>query len=113
MKELKWFGSSKKDLLALPGVVQDEMGYALYIAQLGETPKIAKLFKGHGSGVYELVSDYDKKTYRAVYVVNLKDKIYVLHVFQKKSKTGIKTPREELAVIAERLKRLKMIVENE
>ncbi len=65
------------------------------------------MFKGCGSGVYEIVSDADKSTYRAIYIVNLNDTIYVIHAFQKKSKTGIKTPREHIELIKDRIKRLK------
>ena len=108
MKSLKWIGGSKKDLQAFPEEVLHEMGYALYMAQLGETHESAKIFKGHGSGVYEIVSDHDKNAYRAVYTVNIGDVVYVLHAFQKKSKKGIETPKEEIAVIKERLKQLKL-----
>lgn len=107
MKCLQWVGGSKKDLMKLPEDVQREIGYALYVAQKSETHESAKLFKGHGSGIYEIVSDYDKNAYRAIYIVNLNEFIYVIHVFQKKSKKGIQTPREELKVIKQRLKRLK------
>lgn len=93
--------------MALPEKVRFDMGFALYQAQLGETHESAKPFKGHGSGIFEIVSDYDRNTYRAIYVVNWRETIYVLHVFQKKSKKGIKTPREEIVVIEERFKRLK------
>lgn len=111
MKKLKWIGSSKKDLLEFPEEVRREIGYALYMAQKGETYESTKLFKGHGSGVYEIVSDFDKNAYRAIYIVNLSDEIYVLHVFQKKSKKGIKTPKEEIIVIKERLKNLKIMMQ--
>ena len=106
-KQLKWVGSSKKDLSEVPEEVRFEMGFALYTAQLGETHESAKMFKGHGSGVYEIVSDHDKNAYRAIYVVNLGNAVYVLHAFQKKSKKGIATPKEEIAVIDARLKQLK------
>ena len=106
-KQLKWVGSSKKDLSEFPEEVRFEMGFALYTAQLGETHESAKMFKGHGSGVYEIVSDHDKNAYRAIYVVNLGNAVYVLHAFQKKSKKGIATPKEEIAVIDARLKQLK------
>lgn len=107
MKSLKWIGSSKKDLLAFPEEVCSEMGFALYNAQLGETHESAKMFRGHGSGIYEIVSDYDKNAYRAIYIVNIGEAVYVLHAFQKKSKKGIATPKEEIEVIKERLKQLK------
>jgi len=112
VKSLKWLGSSKKDLLTFPKEVRFEMGHALYVAQTGETYEYAKQFKGYGSGVYEIVSDYNKNAYRAIYIVNIGEAVYVLHAFQKKSKTGIKTPKEEIAVIEERLKQLKQILKD-
>ena len=110
MKKLVWLISSKKDLIKFPIEVRREMGYALYIAQLGETHLSSKLFKAQGSGIYEIVSNYDTNTYRAVYTVQFKETVYVLHAFQKKSKSGIKTPKEELGVIRERLKYLRSIL---
>jgi phage-related protein len=104
---LKWIGSSHKDLAGFPIEVRREMGYALHIAQMGGMYVHAKPFKGCGSGVFEIVSDYDKNTYRSVYLVNISNTVYVLHAFQKKSKVGIKTPQEEIAIIKDRLKRLK------
>lgn len=113
MKPLKWVSSSKKDLLKFPKEVCHEMGFALYCAQMSETHDSAKMFKGHGSGVYEIVSDYDKNAYRAIYIVSLSDAVYVLHAFQKKSKKGIATPKEELTIIQERLKQLKQFLKAE
>jgi phage-related protein len=110
VRSLVWLGSSKKDLLEFPKDVRHEMGHALYVAQKGETSESAKLFKGHGAGIYEIVSDFDKNAYRAIYVVNLGDDVYVLHAFQKKSKQGIKTPKQEVAVIEQRLKQLKAML---
>ncbi|MBS0358031.1 MAG: type II toxin-antitoxin system RelE/ParE family toxin [Proteobacteria bacterium] len=113
MQDLNWLLSSKKDLMTFPTEVRQEIGFALYVAQEGETHHSAKLFKGLGSGIYEIVVDYNKDTFRAVYVVNLNknifvnDSIYVLHVFQKKSKKGIKTPMKDLNIIKQRLKFLK------
>lgn len=107
MKTLEWVGSSKKDVLKFPDEVKKEIGYALYIAQNGGKYHNTKPFKGHGSAVYEIVVDFDKNAYRSVYVANLGEKIYVLHCFQKKSKTGIETPKEEVDLISKRLKLLK------
>ena len=107
MKELIWLGSTLDDVKSFPAEVQDEMGYELHYAQIGETHPSAKLFKGHGSGVYEIVSNFSTDAYRAVYIVNLDDCLYVLHAFQKKSKSGIKTPKTDLNVIETRLKLLK------
>lgn len=107
MNSLKWLGSSYQDLLAFPLDVRREIGYALHVAQVGGMHEHVKPFKGCGSGVYEIVSNHDKNTYRAVYVVNIGDAVYVLHAFQKKSTTGIKTPLQEVNLIKDRLKRLK------
>ncbi len=108
MKELIWLGGSLDDLKSFPNEVQDEIGYALHCAQLGNTDPSIKLFKGYGSGVYEIVSNFNTDAFRAVYIVNLDDCLYVLHAFQKKSKSGIKTPKTDLNVIETRLKQLKM-----
>lgn len=110
MKELIWLGSSLDDLKSFPEEVKDEMGYALHCAQLGNTDSTAKPFKGYGSGVYEIVSNFNTDAYRAIYIVNLDDCLYVLHAFQKKSKSGIKTPKTDLNMIETRLKHLKMIL---
>lgn len=107
MKELEWLGSSKKDLMKFPQDVIQEVGYALYISQKGECYSKTKPFKGCGSGVYEIATEYDKNAYRAVYIVSLGEMVYVVHCFQKKSKRGIKTPKEEIEVIKHRLKLLK------
>lgn len=112
-KKLGWVGSSKKDLTDFPRDVRQEIGYALYVAQQGETHESVKMFKGCGSGVYEIVSDADKSTYRAVYIVNLNDMVYVIHAFQKKSKIGIKTPQEHVNLIKDRIKRLKEMLKGE
>ena len=90
---------------ALPLTVRRTFGYALYAAQLGERPPDAKPLKGFGgAGVLEVIEDYRGATYRAVYTVRFAGTVYVLHVFQKKSKHGIETPKQELDLIKERLK---------
>lgn len=101
-KDLAWVGSSKKDYTDFPDDVQDVMGFALDTVQCGETPSIAKPFKGIGSGIYELVDNFNKDTYRAVYAVQFEGIVYVLHAFQKKSKTGIKTPKQDVDLIKQR-----------
>ncbi|HSW93240.1 MAG TPA: type II toxin-antitoxin system RelE/ParE family toxin [Gammaproteobacteria bacterium] len=108
LKPLIWIGSSKDDLRALPEDVQDEIGYGLHEAQAGDFPDHGKPLKGF-SGVIELICDHDKNTYRAVYATKLGNNIYVLHVFQKKSKVGKKTPKEEIELISRRLKTAKEI----
>jgi len=104
-KPLHWVASAKKDYLNFPDDVQDEMGYALGLAQLGAKHPNAKPWKGEGPGVLEIVEDHRGDTYRAVYTVRFADVVYVLHAFQKKSKRGIKTPQTDVKLITERLKR--------
>jgi phage-related protein len=104
-KPLHWVSSSKKDYQSFPKEVQDDMGYALGVAQLGGKHPHAKAWKGEGPGIMEIVEDFRGDTYRAVYTVKFPGAIYVLHAFQKKSKTGIKTPQEDVKLIDERLKR--------
>lgn len=92
-------------MMIFPRAVQRIFGYALYLAQQGERPPEAKVLKGFGgAGVLELVEDHRGDTYRAVYTVRFATRVYVLHVFQKKSKHGIATPKHEMDLIRERLK---------
>lgn len=102
---LDWIGSAKADFLAFPAKVIDEMGYALGVAQLGGKHPDAKPWKGEGPGVFELVERFDGNAYRAVYTVRFEGMIYVLHAFQKKSPSGIKTDKRDVDLVAERLKR--------
>ena len=104
LKPVIWLGDSLRELKAFPAAVQDEMGYAIYLAQCSQKHVSSKPLKGLGSGVLEVVEDHDGDTYRAVYTVRFPSGIYVLHVFQKKSKTGPETPMHEIDVIRERLK---------
>ena len=93
IKPIMWLASTKDDLISLPDDVQDEIGFALYLAQKGEKSNHAKPFKGFQSAaVLEIVESNDRGTYRTVYTVKFKEVIAVLHVFQKKSKHGIATP---------------------
>lgn len=107
-KPIKWIGSAKRDLNAMPEDVKDVFGHAIDLAQAGGKHQDAKAMSGFGSaGVLEVVEDYRSDTYRAVYTVKFAGWIYVLHCFQKKSKNGIKTPKEDLALINVRLKAAK------
>jgi phage-related protein len=104
LKPVVWVGSSRRDLRALPDVVQDHVGYALYVAQRGGKHQDAKVLKGYGgAGVLEIVRDYRGDTFRAVYTVRLAGAVYVLHVFQKKSKKGRATPKMDIKLIEQRL----------
>ena len=110
MRGLVWVGSSKRDYIAFPEDIQDEMGFALYLAQQGKEHPSAKPLKGFGGrGVLELVASHDGSAYRAVYTVRLERAVYMLHAFQKRSKRGIATPRLELEMIKQRLAEAEII----
>ncbi len=105
MKPLYWVGSSKKDLKEMPDEIKDTFGFALFLAQQGQKHGQAKVLKGFGSaGVLEVVESDQGGTYRAVYTVRFTEAVYVLHCFQKKSKSGIATPKPEIDLIKARLK---------
>jgi phage-related protein len=105
IKPVEWVGSSQKDFRAFPDAVKDEMGYALHQAQIGSKSTSAKPLQGFGgAGVLEIVASEMGDTFRAVYTVKFATAIYVLHAFQKKSKSGIKTPTEDMKLIEQRFK---------
>ena len=97
-------GSSREDLKSFPEQVRRDIGHALYAAQQGETDPAAKPMKGFGgANVMEIVDRHDTNAYRAVYTVKFAGRIYVLHAFQKKSKTGMETPQKDIELIRQRL----------
>jgi phage-related protein len=105
-KPVRWVGSSRNDVRAFPESVRLRIGGALWEAQLGRKAAWAKPLKGFGgAGVLEVVDDFDGDAFRAVYTVRFTGVVYVLHAFQKKSKSGIATPRRDMALIDQRLKR--------
>lgn len=104
-KPVEWVGSSYKDLMALPIEVRRIFGFALSLAQAGDRHDAAKVLKGFGgAGVLEVVEDDAGGTYRAVYTVKFEEAVFVLHCFQKKSKRGIETPKEDIDIVRARLK---------
>ena len=104
-KPLEWIAGSYKDLMALPTGVRRLFGYALSLAQAGDQHDTAKVLKGFsGAGVLEVIEDDAGGTYRAVYTVKFEEAVFVLHCFQKKSKRGIVTPKEDMDLIRARLK---------
>ncbi len=108
LKPVEWISSSREDLREFPEDVQQMIGFALYRSQLGKKHPDAKPLKGFkGAGVLEIVEDFDGDTYRAVYTVKFEGIVYVLHAFQKKSKHGIATPKQDIDLIEARLKRAK------
>jgi phage-related protein len=103
-KPLLWIGSSLEDLLAFPEAVKDEIGSALSVAQFGGKHPSAKPWKGEGPGVLEIVEDFRGDAYRAIYTVRFAGAVYVLHAFQKKSPSGIRTSRRDAELVGQRLK---------
>ena len=103
-KPVIWVGSSKRALLKFPARVIRDRGAALSTAQFGGVDFAAKPWKGQGPGVLEIVEDFDRATYHAVYTVRFKAAIYVLHCFQKKSPSGIRTAKRDIELIAQRLR---------
>jgi phage-related protein len=104
LKPVIWVGSSREDLREFPEPVKDHIGYALYVAQRGGKHRDTKALSGFGgAGVVEVVKDYRGDTFRAVYTVRFAEAVYVLHAFQKKSKSRRETPRVDIELIRRRL----------
>ncbi len=103
-KPLHWVGSSKRDFLGFPEAVKDDMGNALGIAQFGGAAPTAKPWKGLGPGVLEIVESHEGNAFRAVYTVRFAEAVYVLHAFQKKSPSGVRTAKRDVDLITRRLK---------
>lgn len=103
-KPIIWMGSSRSDLIVMPKAVRKNFGGALHAVQEGRQPDGAKALKGKIKGAVQLSEDHAGDTYRAVFTLELEAAIYVLHCFQKKSKSGRATPRADIDLIERRLK---------
>ena len=101
-KPVFWVASSKKELLAFPEQAIDNIGYALGLVQLGGFPPDSKPWKGEGPGVFEIVESQLGDAFRAVYTVRFAKAVYVLHCFQKKSPSGIRTAKTDVELIGKR-----------
>jgi phage-related protein len=113
-KPVTWVGSSRRDFRTMPKDVRSRMGYALYVAQCGGKHRDAKPMHGFGgAGVVEVVADHRRDTFRAVYTVRFAAAVFVLHVFQKKSKTGVATPKLEIELIKSRLREAERLARGE
>ncbi len=106
-RRISWIKGTLKDFQAFPDAVQEQMTTVLRLAAHGEKADRAKPMQGLGSGVFEIALPYRGNAYRAVYAVQMGEEVWVIHTFQKKSTQGIKTPKPEIDLIRERLKRLK------
>ena len=113
MKKVIWIGSSYKDLAEFPPRVCNAMGYALYQAQLGKNHGHAKVFTKMGSAnVLEIRENDTSGTYRVIYTLEIENYLFVLHAFQKKSKSGIATPKQEIELLKKRLHDAKNFYKN-
>jgi phage-related protein len=106
-RPISWLKGARKDFEDFPQGAQLEMARALTILAEGRMPEIAKPLTGLGSAVMELALKHRGDAFRVVYALQIDDDIWVVHAFQKKSKTGIKTPKQEIDLIRDRLKRLR------
>lgn len=105
MKRVHFIGNTRATLRGFPDKVKERIGYALFEAQLGGKAANVKPMKGFkGGSVLEVIEDFDRDTFRAVYTVKFANAVYVLHVFPKKSKKGIATPKKDIDLITSRLK---------
>jgi phage-related protein len=113
-KQVIWVGSSLEDLRDFPENVRDHVGYAIFVAQQGGKHRDAKALAGFGgAGVVEVIKDHRGDTFRAVYTLRYAGAVYVLHAFQKKSKTGRETPRRDMELIKQRLREAEQISKEE
>jgi phage-related protein len=113
IRPVVWIGASKKNLQAFPKGAQKLIGDELQLIQYGEMPTNTKPFKGIGIGVFEIAIRYATDAYRAVLAVQLGEKIYVLHSFQKKAKKGIATPKMDVDLIGQRYNEAKELAKHE
>lgn len=110
MKKIIWIGSSYEDLKDFPQPVRNAVGYALFFAQTGKKHPHTKVLSGMGNAsVVEIRENDGSGTYRLIYTVEIEEYVFVLHAFQKKSKSGIATPKQELDMIKNRLKEAKAL----
>ena len=110
-RPVSWIRAALKDFEAFPEEARSVSLAALTIAAEGGKADIAKPMKAMGSGVFEIALPYRGNAFRVVYAVNLGEEIWVMHAFQKKSTRRIKTPKHEIDLIRDRLKRLKEMLQ--
>jgi phage-related protein len=106
-KNISWIRAARRDFEEFPDDVQGDILDALTVAAEGGKSDKAKPFKGVDAGVFEIALRHRGDAYRAIYALKIDADVWVIHAFQKKSKSGIKTPQVEVDLIRERLKRLK------
>jgi phage-related protein len=107
MRRISWLKAALNDFHSFPRPVQDQMKSALEMATAGAKADVAKPMKGFDAGVYEIAVSHHSDAFRTIYALKLDSDIWVIHAFQKKSKKGIKTPKHEIDLIRNRIKRLR------
>jgi len=110
IRSVSWIKAARKDFEAFPSAVQIEGLRALTVAAEGGKSDNVKPLQGFTGGVLEIVLRHRGDAFRVVYAVQIGADIWVLHAFQKKSTQGIKTPKREIDLVHERLKRLKEVL---
>jgi phage-related protein len=105
-RRVTWVKAALKDFGAFPAPVQRQMIAALRMATGGEKAETAKPMKRLGSGIFEIAVRQRGDAFRAVYAVQMDEDVWVLHAFQKKSRTGIRTPKQEIDLVRERIRRV-------
>lgn len=113
LRPVVWLGNSRKNILAFPEKARKLIGDELQFIQFGSMPKDAKPYKGIGPGVIEIALKLNKEAYRCIQAVQLGEIVYVLHAFQKKSKSGIATPKPEVDLIKQRYRDAKELANND
>ncbi len=109
-RPISWIKAAQKDFETFPDEARLRVLHALTIAAEGGKADIAKPLKGVGSGVFEVAFAYRGNAYRVIYAVQLGADMWVVHAFQKKSKTGIKTPRQDIEIVRVRLRHLQEVL---
>jgi phage-related protein len=106
-RPVHWIAAARKDFEKFPEGAKAICLTALTIAAEGSKADLAKPLKGLGAGVMEIALPYRGNAFRVVYALQIGDDIWVVHAFQKKSMQGIKTPKHEIELVKDRIKRLK------
>ena len=99
MKDVVWVGDSRERLRRFPKEIRRSIVKALEYAQLGDKHPTAKPMRGIGPGVLQIVVRHSTNAYRVVYTVSIRERVYVLHCFEKKSTRGVRTPKREIDLI--------------
>jgi phage-related protein len=106
-RPISWIKAALKEFETFPKDAQSNVLTALTIAAEGGKADISKPMHGLGSGVFEIALSFRGAAFRVIYALQIASDIWVVHAFQKKSKQGIKTPKSEIDLVKDRLKRLK------